>query len=95
MRDSTRRAIRSGIDVVLAVLTAAGAALVFPGVGDLIDSWTSPGSVLAAGVILGALIVFFTKVRNTLEDAGTIPAFLKAPPSPGANPTPNGSENPV
>lgn len=31
---------------------------------------------------------FVSAIKNALEDAGTIPALLKAPPSPGENPVP-------
>lgn len=85
--DSTRRALRTGIDAILAVLASFAAVLVFPGLGDAIG--VSSPDMVRAGVVVGALVLFFTKVRNALEDKGTIPAVLKAPPSPGANPVPD------
>jgi hypothetical protein len=89
--DSTRRSLRTGIDVILTVLTATIAMLLFPGLPELVDGWTAPGVTAATGVILGALLLFFTKIRNALEDHGKIPALLKAPPSPGADPVPSPS----
>ena len=89
MNDSTRRTIRAGIDVILTLLTGLLASLAYPGLPELIDSWTAPGIVTAATVVLGALFLFFSKVRNALEDNGKVPAFLKAPPSPGVAPIPD------
>lgn len=86
--DSTRRALRTGIDVILTVLTATVAAVVFPGLPELVDGWTAPGTMAAVGVVCGALLLFFTKLRNALEDSGRIPALLKAEASDGANPIP-------
>lgn len=87
--DSTRRSLRTGIDVILTVLTATIAMLLFPGLPELVDGWTAPGATAAAGVVLGALLLFFTKIRNALEDRGKIPALLKAPASSGADPAPD------
>ena len=85
--DSTRRALRTGIDAILAVLASFAAVLVFPGLGDAIGVGSE--DLLRGGVVVGALVLFFTKVRNALEDRGTIPAILKAPASDGANPVPD------
>lgn len=87
--DSTRRSLRTGIDAILTVLTATIAMLLFPGLAELVDSWTAAGTTAAAGIVCGALLLFFTKVRNALEDRGKIPALLKAPASSGADPVPD------
>lgn len=88
--DSTRRSLRTGIDAILTVLTALLAVVAYPGLPDLLDSALGrPGATVAIGVVLGALLLFFTKVRNALEDRGKIPALLKAPASPGADPVPD------
>ncbi len=81
MSDSTRRAIRTVFDVVPALLAAL--AVLVP-VLEL-----DAGTIAKIGLILGALTVAFAKLRNGLEDAGVIPAVLKAPPSRGANPVPD------
>jgi hypothetical protein len=89
--DSTRRSLRTGIDAIMTVLAATIAMLLFPGLAELVDGWTAAGTTAAAGVVLGALLLFFTKIRNALEDKGKIPALLKAPASDGADPAPSPS----
>lgn len=84
--DSTRRALRTGIDALLAVLGATAAVVVVPGLDDALG--LTGGELARAGVIVGALALFLTKLRNALEDRGTIPAILKAPASDGADPIP-------
>lgn len=79
MTDSTRRTIRTGIDVVLAILASGLIEVLVEGRAD------APRIV----GIVGALTLLFTKLRNAGEDAGLIPAVLKAPPSAGANPVPD------
>lgn len=86
--DSTRRALRTGLDAVLALVAAVGAALVVPGFGDVLDGMTGAGATATIGGIVAALTVFLTKLRNALEDRGTIPAVLKAPASDGVDPVP-------
>lgn len=76
MNDSTIRALRTLIDVILAFLVALAATLLFPGLGELLDSWTAPGATAAAGVVVGALTAFFSKLRNVLEDSGKISPVL-------------------
>ena len=89
MTDSTRRAIRTGIDVTITILGALLAGLAFPGLADVIDGMTTAGATATVGVVLGAALIVVTKVRNALEDAGKLPAILKAPASDGANPVPD------
>lgn len=80
MTDAVRRAIRTLLWMTLAAagaIPALAAAFDMDAalVGKIVASFTF------AGVILTAMI-------NGLEDRGTIPALLKAPPSGGANPVP-------
>lgn len=79
--DSTRRTIRGAFDVVPAIL--AGLLIMVP-VLDL-----PAGTVAKVTAIMGALTLALSKIRNGLEDAGVIPAVLKAPASDGANPIPD------
>lgn len=78
MNDAVRRGIRTFMDVafveaMLQLVEAFGAAL------------TEAQHV----AILVVAPFFVSAVKNAMEDAGTIPALLKAPPSPGANPIPD------
>jgi hypothetical protein len=80
MSDSTRRSLRTILDVVPAVL--ASLLVLVPVLG--LDAQT----VAAVGGVMGAITVALTKLRNGLEDAWVIPALLKAPASDGADPLP-------
>jgi hypothetical protein len=81
MNDATRRALRT---LIWLSATAAGA---IPALAAAFD--------LSAGVVTKIVAVFtfagvmLTALVNALEDSGAIPALLKAPPSPGANPVPD------
>jgi len=81
MNDSTRRALRTIFDLVPAVL--ATLAVLVP----LLD--LDAGTVAKIGALVATITVVFAKVRNGLEDAGVIPAVLKAPASDGADPVPD------
>lgn len=90
LSDSTRRSIRTGIDQALALATLL--LLILPLFGDFLRAVggdTLTGYVASAGVVMAALVVLFTKVRNLLEDRGIIPALLKATASDGAHPVPD------
>lgn len=89
MTDSTRRSIRTGIDLLLSVLGALAAMLLVPGFAEVLDGMTAAGATATIGIVVAALAVFLTKLRNALEDRGSIPAVLKAPASDGADPTPD------
>ena len=89
MTDSSRRAIRTGIDLALAVLGALAAMLLVPGFAEVLDNMTGAGATATIGIVVAALAMFLTKLRNALEDRGTIPAVLKAPASDGADPVPD------
>lgn len=71
MKDSTKRTIRTVIQVVLAVCGVAAAVLAVPGLAI-----PGVGAVTLAkfGVAIAALTAVVTKVQNVLEDTGTIPA---------------------
>lgn len=86
--DSTRRAVRTALDALLALVAAVAAVLVVPGFSDVLDGMTTTGATATVGVIVAAATVFLTKLRNALEDRGTIPAVLKAPASDGVDPVP-------
>lgn len=81
MTDSTRRAIRTALDLIPAILAAL--LVLVPVLG--LDAET----VAKAGAVIGAITLALAKIRNALEDAGLIPALLKAPASGGANPVPD------
>jgi hypothetical protein len=87
--DSTRRSLRTGIDGILGVLAALGAVLLVPGIEDVFVEIGLGGKLSLFGVIVLAFTVFFTKLKNALEDADKIPALLKAPASDGAIPVPD------
>lgn len=81
MKDSTRRALRTLLHGLVA------AAVVIPTMAAQLPTPTGRiGEIV--GVLLGGCALV-TKVVNVLEDKGWLPAFLKAPPSPGANPVPD------
>lgn len=89
MPDALRRTLRTLIQVAIA---AAGTALIAvingwnitpqhsPSLGDL-----KGGAVYVVGAVAVAVATYG---MNHLEDSGLLPAILKAPPSPGANPVP-------
>lgn len=88
MTDSTRRALRTAYQFVVALVAIVP--LVLAALPEGIRSGQLGGEELAA--ILGVVIAchaFATKLINALEDAGRIPAWLKAPASDGAKPVPN------
>lgn len=81
MTDSTRRALRvlaHGLVAFVIAVPVMAAALPTPA-GRIAD--------VAAAVV--ALCAVAAKVINALEDAGLIPAVLKAPASDGADPIPS------
>lgn len=80
LNDSTRRALRTGYQFLIACIG------IVPVLAEVIPAHSPLAAQLA--VVL-AFLAAVTKVLNTLEDRGLIPAFLKAPASPGANPVPD------
>lgn len=79
MTDPQRRALRT---LLQAAVGAIGAGLI----NLLAPKGISPEWLAVIGVVLTTL---FTQIQNSLEDAGTIPALLKAPASSGENPIPD------
>jgi hypothetical protein len=75
--DAVRRALRTLFQFI-----AAG------GLTELVDEVAADltGTAKAAVFMVAALVI--TYAQNELEDRGAIPAVLKAPPSPGADPVP-------
>lgn len=84
LNDSTRRSLRTVLDVVPAI--AATLLIIVPSLG------LSAATVAQVGAILGGLVVLFAKIRNALEDSGVLPALLKAPASEGVHPIPDGDD---
>lgn len=81
MNDPIRRALRTLLWLTLA---AAGAVPALAAAFDVPAQLV--GKIVAVFTFAGVLI---TAAINGLEDRGTIPALLKAPPSAGANPVPD------
>lgn len=77
MSDSLRRSIRTLLQAILGALGAGLLNVIFKGI--------DPAVLAVIGVILTTVI---TQVQNALEDAGAIPALLKAPASDGDHPVP-------
>jgi hypothetical protein len=78
VKDSTKRAIRTGLHVLIAAAIAVPSLLaLLPG-----SLGTDPRVVaVAAGVVAVSVIV--SKVYNALEEAGLLPGWLKStPPQP-------------
>ncbi len=89
MPDSVRRTIRTLAQVALAAgLTALYGALQ----GWSVTATKSPSIADVKGaaiyVVFAILMAVVPLAINMLEDKGAIPAYLKSPPSPGANPVP-------
>lgn len=78
MKASTKRAIRTAYQLVVALATFV------PLVVLLVPVEFTPAAVAAALPALVAWAAFVTKVVNAAEDAGLIPAWLRddAPPRP-------------
>lgn len=67
MKPSDKRALRTGYQALIGVVTFIPIALeAFPGI-----------STTATALTLSAWIVVITKSMNALEDAGVIPSWLK------------------
>lgn len=92
MRDSTRRTIRTGIDLILGVAVSLAGVLALPGVTDAIKELGFGRQLATFGLILFIVTGFITKLKNYFEDKGTIPALLKAPANSGVNPVPEQGE---
>lgn len=84
MKDSTRRGLRTALQLLVTLLTTGGiqGLLVLLGVGLTAEQYAALSAVLLPVV---------SAVLNELEDNGTIPAPLKAP-SFGADPEPGGQQ---
>lgn len=73
---STRRAIRTGFDMVMGALAVL--LIVIPSLGQFGVSVDDSAAIL--GMVVTATAVL-SKVRNLLEDLGVIPAILKDEPT--------------
>lgn len=87
MKDSTRRALRTGYQAIVAAI------VVVPVVVWLLQSLFPEGSkaFAVASAVAGAMVTVTaaaSKAINALEAAGKIPAWLKQPAATGANPDP-------
>lgn len=81
MNDAPRRGIRSLMWALLALLAGVPATAAAFGL--------DPATTAKVGAVCALFTGIFTAAINGLEDAGYLPALLKAPPSGGANPVPD------
>lgn len=81
MSDATRRGLRTALQLIVTLLTN-GAAF------GLLAALDVSVTLEQYGAATAVLLPVVTAGLNALEDAGTIPALLKAPASPGATPVP-------
>lgn len=82
MSDAWRRGLRTALQLVVTLLTN-GAAF------GLLAALDVPVTLEQFGAVSAVLLPLVTAGLNALEDAGTIPAVLKAPASAGEHPVPN------
>jgi hypothetical protein len=87
VKDSTRRAIRTGYQSLIAALpvfliVAVWMRDLFPA-GTPLAQWT-----LTISAFMAAFTAAVSKLVNALEAAGRIPAWLKQPPATPTNPDP-------
>ena len=81
MSDAIRRAIRT---LLVLCVTASGA------IPALAAAFNVPaGRVAQVVAVFGFVATLLTALLNHAEDAGAIPALLKAPASEGENPVPD------
>lgn len=80
MTDPIRRALRT----LFQFIAGGGLAALVTEVVANVDDPTAKAAI----TVFAAFLVAYA--QNELEDRGAIPALLKAPPSPGANPIPDG-----
>lgn len=87
MKDSTRRGIRTALQLLVTLVTngALFGLLVLFGVDVTVEAF---------GIVAAVLLPIVTTIQNGLEDRNTIPALLKAPASSGANPVPDADSEP-
>lgn len=80
MSDSTRRTLRTLYQNIIAAAIAIPviAAIVLPALTGLIPDADLVAKITAGAATLVAVAIAVTKVVNSLEDAGYIPAWLKA-----------------
>lgn len=71
MTDSTRRALRTAYQTVIALIT------VFPVILSILTDAFPDAGVAAQVAVAAASVATVTKILNALEDAGIIPAWLK------------------
>lgn len=90
MTDSTRRALRTAYQTIVALLSTIPILL---GMASELLPADSPlgAKVAAAAVSILAGIAVVTKVLNALEDAGILPAWLKGDTTIPAPATPDGA----
>lgn len=79
MSDSTRRALRTAYQFVIALIA------IVPTIALVLPNDSPIGADIA--VVLGWLVIV-SKLINSLEDRGAIPAWLKAPNTPAVAPVP-------
>jgi hypothetical protein len=89
LSDAIRRGIRTFVQAFIGVILAqSGAILLAAQKGEYVLDIEWWKRIAVSGAAAG-VIALFSYIQNALEDRGTVPALLKAPPSPGANPVPD------
>lgn len=88
MTDPIRRAIRGWFQTFLGSIITSGVLSTFEAEG--VVDWAVLKKALISAAVAGVVAVV-TLIQNVLEDHTTMPALLKAPPSPGVNPVPDES----
>lgn len=90
--DSTRRGFRTFLDSAITVLVSLTAVLAIPGINDQFEKLGLGQALSLFALFVVIFLTFFTKLKNALEDKGTIPALFKAPASEGVNPVPDADD---
>lgn len=86
MPDALRRALRTFVQAFLGSIITSGILSTVQEAG--VVDWSALKKV-AVSAAAAAVIALITWAQNFLEDTTTVPALLKAPPSPGENPVPD------
>jgi hypothetical protein len=84
--DAVRRGVRTFVQSFIGIFLATVSSAHIVSANGIPHLSTLESAVLAAA--WGALIAVLAMAQNYLEDQNVIPAVLKAPPSPGADPVP-------
>lgn len=86
MPDALRRAVRTFVQTLVGTLITSGVLSAAQETG--VVDWSALKKV-GVSALAAAIVAVLTWAQNALEDTTTVPALLKAPPSPGVNPVPD------